>query len=404
MRKSCLFCKSNKVNDIIDLGSHPFADTFIPKNSLYGNDHLTRLVCQLCSECGNIQLKYPTSPDERYNLYDYSYTSSNSLYSKKHWESYCHYCIEKFDLKSQSKVLEIGSNDGYLLNQFKKKRHIIQGVDASKTLSKLANKKGVSTLGELFTKNTAKKLKKKFNFFDLIIANNVFNHLDNPIAFLESISTLMKKDSIFIFEQPYWLNSVIDYKYDQIYHEHVTYILLKPIKKLLESKGMFVRNFEINEYHGGSIRIICQKNNFKNLYEKKIRKQILKEKNTSLYSLNFYKKFQIKINNEKNNFLYNILKLKKKGHKIVGIGAAAKANTFLNFHKIDNSLFDYITDTSKFKIGKLTPYSRIPIVNDNHLKTANENYYIYVLAWNLQNILRKKLEKINKKLNFLTYK
>ena len=397
---NCLITGKKNLKKVIDLGVHSYADTFIKKEQLKLSEPIYPLQCFLNSSLGLIQSGIITNAKERYNLYDYSYTSSNSKFAKDHWENFNRDVCSKINLKSNSKVLEIGSNDGFLLNKFKKQNMNVLGLDASKQMAKLANKRGVKSLNFIFGHKSSNYIKNKFGQFNLIIANNVFNHSNDPLNFIKSVKNLLNKNGTFVFEVPYWYSSMKTKKFDQIYHEHVTYFTVKFVKKLSTIVNLNILDIEIVDYHGGSLRVYLQKKKIKNKINIKLNKMITEEKKFGLFKLSFYKTFMEQINKDKLNLLKKIIDLKIKGYHIVGVGAAAKGNTFLNFHKLNFSLIDCITDSSYFKINKFTPLSRIPIFSDNILKNK-KNTYILFLSWNIKKALKDKLLLINKNLKFI---
>ena len=391
----------SRLIEIIDLGIHPFADTFIKKNQLNKSEPIYPLKCYLNKSNFLISNSIITDEEMRYNLYEYSYTSSNSPVSRNYWKQYAKKIIKDFDINSTTKILEIGSNDGYLLNQFKRKTKNILGIDASTNMVKLANKKKIQTVKYIFDIKSSKKIIKKFGKFDYIIANNVVNHSNHPQDFIKAVSKILSKKGVFIYESPYWYNLVNMKKFDQIYHEHISYFTAKSSYTLLRNNNLEIFKIEETPYHGGSLRVYSR-------YSKNVKKNkvvnsfIKKEEKMRLFDLKTYKKFMKTLNQKKLKFLKKIINIKAKGFKIVGVGAAAKANTFLNFIGLNNQIIDYITDTSIHKIGKYTPLTRIPIFSDQKIKKEKKIYAIS-LAWNLSYMLEKKLKKINKKLKFIHF-
>lgn len=392
-RKNCLICNSSGVTDIMDLGSHPFADTFIEKSKIKLMEKVYPLVVQLCESCGNIQLKCETFPEDRYQDNEYSYTSSNSNYSMKYWSKYSEDIMKLFSKKSDLKILEIGCNDGFLLSLLKKKGHNVLGVDASPAMLKLASQKNINTKLGIFDEKVAKNILNEFGEFDLIIANNVFNHSDNPQSFFKAVCDLLEKKGKFVFESPYWLKSISSGKFDQIYHEHVTYLTTKSINKIVNLNNMNIFNIFFTEYHGGSIRFVIS--NIQNEKSHEMVKKIIDEETKfGLYSPLFYKEFMTSLNQKKNRFMEKINKNFDGSAPLICVGAAAKANTFLNFYGLDNKLVKYVTDTSPNKIGKLTPLTRIPIVSDEIIANYKNPNLIFT-AWNLSENLKKIIYKIN---------
>ena len=395
MINKCLISKSRNLTKIIDLGIHPFADTFIKKNQIDLMEPVYPLQCYLCKKSGSIQLKYFTDSITRYNLYDYSYTSSNSKYSRYHWSTYHLDIMKNLHLSKKSKVLEIGSNDGYLLDKFKKQKINVVAVDSSAFMTKITRKKGIKSFNNTFNYKFSKILKSKFLSFDTIIANNVLNHSNDPLNFMKGIYNLMSNKSTFVFELPYWLDTIKTKRYDQIYHEHVTYFTVKFTKNLLDKCNMYIHKIERNSYHGGSIRVYCRKK-LKNYFEAKIINLMIEKENAmGLFDPKFYKNFMKGVEKRRNNLITKLLKLKNSGVNIVAIGAAAKGNTFLKYHKLDNSIINNVTDSSSLKKGKFTPLSRIPIVDDKILSKL-QNVHVLILSWNISENLIKKLKTINK--------
>ena len=397
VRKKCLCCNKKNLKEIINLGAHSFADRFIPKNKLHIKDPIYPLILDLCINCNFIQSRFITNPKNRYLFIDYSYTSSNSNYSKNHWIEFANNLKKKTDLKNK-KIIEIGSNDGFLSYLLKKKGADVLGVDASEFMVKMSKKK-INAIQSIFTFNESKKIKSFFGEADIIIANNVFNHSDKPLDFLKGVYNLLKQDAIFIFEQPNFTVGVLSLKFDQIYHEHVSYFTAKNIKSILRYANLKIISLSKNPYHGGSLRTIAIKKSSK-INECKIDKFINFENKNNIYRLQFYKQMMKKINRKKINILTKLINLVAKGYIISGIGAGAKSNTFLTFYGLDNHIIKFLTDSSKFKQNKYTPVTRIVIKDDKHLTNYNKIACI-ILSWNISNLVIKKIKKLNKKIKLI---
>jgi SAM-dependent methyltransferase len=399
--KNCLVCDSQNVQEIIDLGMHSFADTFISESQVGDSEPIFPLVCQMCDDCGHVQLVHETKADERYNLYDYSYTSSNSKFSRNHWDSFEWEVSDRIKLKSGSKVLEIGSNDGYLTERFKIAGSEVLGVDPSHYMVKLAKERGIETEAYLFTKENSNEILKKFDKVDLVVANNVFNHSDNPLDFSKGVENVLKDDGYFVFEVPYWLYTVNTQRFDQIYHEHVSYFTIRSAQKLLSRAGLKIAFAEVVDYHGGSLRVFATKESSSNQVHKTSIDLLLEsEEDSALFNIETYNEYMDDLLLKRGDFLKNILEIKQTGVPIVGVGAAAKANTFLNFYRLDKTLLDYVTDASEFKQGKYTPLTRIPIAGDEIFAQYDEVYAL-ILSWNISGILKEKLREVNGKIKFL---
>ncbi len=384
------------INKILDLGLHPLADSFLRKNQIK-NEKKKKLECFLNTKTNKIFLKSKFESNYRYNNVNYSYTSSNSNLSKKHWKSFYKKVSTKYQIKNK-KILEIGSNDGFLLKLFQKNNSIL-GVDSSQEMVKLAIKNKVPSLKNTFNTKTSNQIKKKYGNFDLIIANHVLNHADNDLDFLSGCKNLLKTDSILIIEVPYWGYQVKNYFFDQIYHEHRNYYTIAYFNYLQKKLNLKIINLEMNNYHGKSIRVFLSKNNsFHNSY-KNLTKLLSSELNLKLNDLNTYKVFQNKIQNYKKKFLNKISKLPNKSN-LIAVGASAKGNTFLNFMGLDYNVIKAVTDNSKFKVGKYTPGSHIKIYKDNFFRNSDKIYAI-ILSWNFNKMLKKKVLIYNKRVKFI---
>ena len=383
---------------IIDLGMHPFSDTFISKEQLSLSEPIYPLNCYLDPVSSLITTGVKTSADDRYNLYDYSYTSSNSNFSRSHWNDYSEFLAIKGLIEETSSVIEIGSNDGYLSLQIKEKVKNIIGIDSSRYISDLAIKNGLYTIPEIFNSEQAIKIKNKHGRFNLIIANNVLNHIDDLHDFCRAIDDLLDDKGRFIFEVPYWKYTVKDFKYDQIYHEHVNYFTLKSIDFIFNKFNLFIEDFLEVDYHGGSLRVVISRSK-KECYN--LKQAIISEEKLGLFSISTYIDFQEKIEKDRSELIIKLHQIKSEKIPIIAVGAAAKGNTFLNFHKLDSSIIDFVTDSSPHKIGKFTPLSRIEISSDEEVFKNYQEAYALILSWNLSKPIKKKLKELNPKIKFL---
>ena len=400
---------------IIDLGMHPFADTFVGKDQLGMSEPVYPLECFLDTDTGEIKVGCNTKADERYNLYDYSYTSANSQFARNHWIDYANEVSNKLALKPGSKIVEIGSNDGFLSKQFKELGYDVVGVDASIYMAQLAMDRGIKTFCNLFNSKSSDIIKDKFGKADLIVANNVFNHTNDAGDFLLGTRNLLSDDGVFVYELPYWFNTIKDKKFDQIYHEHVSYYTVKSSYELLKRSGLEIVDAEIVDYHGGSLRVFAKKCGMKKgpgfgfdevfdvKLNDKVASMIKEEEDFGLFNEETYQEFMEELYAKRNKFMAEIYRIKSEGYSIIGVGAAAKGNTFLNFYNLDNTILDYITDTSKHKQGKYTPLTRIPIVDDS-IFAKYDKVYALILSWNISDIIKENLKKINNKIEFLDIK
>jgi len=391
----------NPVQKILDFGQHSYADTFIAENQLHLSEPVFPLQLSLNPESGLIQLGYMSDDEERYNLYEYSYTSSNSKISRKHWDEFAAHAISKYG--NYQFAVEIGSNDGYLIGQFNKSGKKILGVDCSKQMCDTANANGVRSIQRVFGVSVANEVLNSDGKADIIIANNVFNHSNNPLDFAKAVAALLSDDGVFIFEVPYWLIMIQSNRFvDMVYHEHISYFTVKSCLNLLNAAGLQMVDFEIVDYHGGSLRVEAKLKS-DNQNKEKILNAIEEETAAGLYDVEFYNRFQKKLELDRANWLKKFYELLENdpGAVVIGVGAAAKANTWLNWHRLDKTLLHCITDASKSKQGKYTPLSRIPIRGDDEF-TKHERPYALILSWNISDELKQILLKINPNIRFIS--
>tara|TARA_Y100000592_G_scaffold54185_1_gene85435 strand:+ start:4839 stop:6071 length:1233 start_codon:yes stop_codon:yes gene_type:complete len=403
-RDNCLICGSNALSKIIDLGNQPYADTFVDENRYHDMLPVYNLSCAMCDSCGHVQTTCTTSPLERYNMFDYSYTSSNSSVAKRHWSDYSKEVMNFLSVSTVEgiSVCEIGSNDGFLLSLFKNVGAKVLGVDASEYLVNIANHNNIPTIQSIFDYDNSDDILRIFKQkFDLVMANNVFNHSDNPLSFSMGVNNILKDGGFFVFEVPYWKSTIDSHKIDQIYHEHVSYFTAMSVKNIMEKNSFEICNIKVVDYHGGSLRVYARKSTSKINHCQELFDLIRNE--NYLYSKDTYLLLNDRIREKKLTFLSDIYDIKNnKNVPIIAIGAAAKGNTFLNFMNLDSSIVDFVTDSSVHKQGKYTPLTNIKIVSDDILLNYDEVYAI-ILSWNLSEKIKDKLRLINKKIKFINF-
>ena len=383
MKKSCKIC-GKKFNLKLNLGKHPCADTFLKKKQNAKNLRKISLAVGYC-ECSHLTALYPVPQKERYQKYDYSYTSDNSPVSRLHFKKIAHHISRKYNLNKNKFVVEAGSNDGTFLKYIKVlSKAKILGVDPSRNMNELANKKKISTFTDFFNFETSKKILKKYGKADVLYGANVFNHVDDNIGFLSGAYNLLKDDGKLILEVPD-LNSLIEsVGFDTIYHEHRHYYSEKSIYRILALKKFYIYKVEKINYMSGSLRIFASK--------KIVKKNKLLSYVSKKQFLDFKKKIQIVIKTIKEF----VIKNKKKNQIVYGIGAATKGNTLLNCCRFNEDYIECILEKSKHKINKFTPGSGIKIVDE---KNYNYDGACIILPWNITKHLKKKFKK-NKMMNY----
>jgi len=355
-------------------------DTFVKKQKIALKLKKYPLQVGFCS-CNHLTAINKISPNERYTKFDYSYTSNNSPVSRNHFYKISKIINKKFNLNIKNSIIEIGSNDGTFLKYIKEISNIkVLGVDPSEFMCDLAKKKGIRTYNNFFNLKNSKKIKNKYGNFDLLYAANVFNHIDNSDDFLKGCYQVLKNEGLIILEVPDLDSLINGYGFDTIYHEHRQYFSINSIKKILIKNNYTLLSFEKINYMSGSLRIFAKKN-----------KKNIKLKTETIYqkrkNLNNFIKFEKKIFLIKAEILNFINKYKKENKTIVGIAAATKGNTLLNFCGINHKDLKCIIESSPYKINKFTPGSAIPIINEKIIKKYDA---AIILPWNITRHLYKK--------------
>ena len=380
MKKKCKVCKK-KFLDKLDLGNHPCADTFLKDKNRAIKLKKYPLIVGYCS-CSHLTSLHKVPENERYEKYEYSYTSDNSPVSRLHFKKIAKRIVNYFKITHNSFVLEAGSNDGTFLKEIRNfSNSKVLGVDPSRNISNIANKKKLNTFIGYFNFENSKLIENKYGKADIIYGANVFNHVDDNLDFLNGVNYLLKDDGVLILEVPD-LNSLISkVGFDTIYHEHRHYYSEKSLNKILKQKKFYIFKIEKISYMAGSIRVFARKN-----------KSSLNKKLSSI-NLSDFKIFKKKIKFVSDKIISFVQNENLNKKKIFGLGAATKGNTLLNYCKFTEKNISYILDKSKLKINKYTPGSGIKIVDEKKFKNIES---ILILPWNITNHLKKKIMKRRK--------
>lgn len=389
------------VTKILDFGQHAYADTFIAESQLNLSEPVFPLQVNLCPESGSIQLGYISNAEDRYRLYSYSYTSSNSKTARDHWDEYA--TTVKSRCWDPKFVVEIGSNDGYLINQFRGEDVRAIGIDPSAEMCAIARERGVEVMPALFCEPVAQDLRRRVGGANVVMANNVFNHANDPVSFARAVAALLADDGIFVFEVPYWYSMIQSARFtDMVYHEHPTYFTVKMAWNVLQKAGLEIIDFDVVDYHGGSLRVFARRITGDRVPDQ-VEDAIALETRVGLFDPRFYNIVQQRFAQLRDAWLHKFYKLRQEEpHAVfIGVGAAAKANTWLTWHGLNKTHLHCITDASAFKQDKYTPLSRIPIRADAEFAN-HERPYALILSWNIGEGLRNAILKINPNTRFIS--
>ncbi len=389
----CRFCSSELKREFVDLGMSPPSNSYLTKDDLQKEEIYFPLKLWLCENCFLVQIDEYKSAREIFNN-DYAYFSSYSKTWLKHAEDYVEMIIYRLALNEKSKVMEIASNDGYLLQYFNRKKISCIGIEPTESTAKVAIKMGIETLVDYFTFDLSNKIIDEKGKYDLIIGNNVLAHVPNINDFVAGLKNLLTRNGTITLEFPHLLGLIEKNQFDTIYHEHFWYFSLYALQNVFKKHKLKIYDVEELETHGGSLRLFVKH------YEDKresitenVQKILSKEISLGINQFNYYKNFNERIKKNKIDFLNFVIAEKRAGKSIAAYGAAAKGNTFFNYCGIKNDLIDFVADASPYKQGKFLPGSHIPIVNEDRIK-LNKPDYILILPWNIKEEIINQLDYI----------
>jgi len=361
----CKNCKSKLSFNLTDMGFSPYANSYLSKNNLNEVENYYPLRVFVCKKCFLVQTQDFANPREIFSS-DYAYYSSTSKMFLDHAEKYAKKIIKFLKLDKSKNVIEIASNDGYLLKNFVKKKIPCFGIEPALNAAKISEKLGIKVIKKFFSSKLAISLSKKKA--DLICANNVYAHVPDINDFTKGLKNLLKKEGTITLEFAHLLKLVKGFKFDTIYHEHYSYLSLSVVKKIFEKNNLRVYHAEEIETHGGSLRIYgCHVKSFIK-ENRSIKKLINKEIKYKLNKIKTYEQFNKKIKKIKFDFLKFLIEQKKSNKKICGYGAAAKASNLINYCGIKNDIIETIYDAAKSKQNKFLPGSHIPILHPKNIR------------------------------------
>lgn len=391
----CRYCETELSYKLLDLGSQPLANDYIGVSSESHYQEYFPLIVWVCKTCWLVQCEQ-FSPKEKIFDDEYAYFSSSSKSWLKHAEDFSTNVINNNRLSSNSFVVEIASNDGYLLENFMRQNIACLGIEPTKSTARVAEEKGIPTIQEFFQYDLVPEIIAKYQKADLIICNNVFAHVPNLIDFVRGLRDLLCEDGIITIEFPHLMELILGKKFDTIYHEHFSYFSLFSAKNILENIGLKIFDVEKLKSHGGSYRLFVCHAQSTRIATEAVEKILQEELSVGINNLSFYENFQKEAINIKNHFLKFLFDQKLAGKKVVAYGAAAKGNTLLNFSGVKQDLISAVFDASESKQGKLLPGSRIPILAPENIFAENPDYVV-VLPWNLIKEIKNYLEPLTLK-------
>jgi hypothetical protein len=390
---SCRFCKKPLNLEFVDLNHAPPSNSFLKKDQLSKPEVFYPLKLFVCEACFLVQIDEHKAADEIFDS-DYVYFSSFSKSWLDHCKRYSADMITRFNLSTSSKVAEVASNDGYLLQYFKERGISTLGIEPTQSTANEAIKKGIPTVVRFFGKNCAKELAAEWGKMNLIAANNVLAHVPDLNDFVSGFKELLASDGVATIEFPHLLQLVKHNQFDTIYHEHFSYFSLLTICDVFRKNGLRVFDVEEIPTHGGSLRIFVDHGTSHEL-SPRVKSLLSREVELGMNSLKYYQGFQEVTDRVKNECLRFLVEAKLSGKTVVGYGAAAKGNTFLNYCGVKQDLISYVVDASPHKQGRYMPGSHIPVVPESEISRTKPDF-VMILPWNLKTEITEQLSYIRK--------
>ncbi len=378
----CRFCGSFLATTFVDLGMSPLANSYVDKDHLNQMEPFYPLHVYICKECLLVQLEEFTSPQRIFG--DYAYFSSYSDSWLEHASKYVDLVCERFKLGQRSRVIEVASNDGYLLQYFVKRGVPVLGIEPAANVAKVAKSKGIPTLVKFFGVQTARGLVARGKRADLLIGNNVLAHVPSVNDFVGGLKIALNSHGVITMEFPHLMRLMEENQFDTIYHEHFSYLSLLAVERIFGKHGLALFDVEELPTHGGSLRVYAKHSDdlSKSI---SLRLQDLRERERAAGFENFdhYLHFAKRVAETKRKLLIFLVGAKNEGKVVVGYGAPAKGNTLLNYCGVRTDFIEYTVDRSPHKQGQYLPGVRIPIFAPDMIRRTKPDY-VLILPWNIK--------------------
>lgn len=389
---SCRFCRSHLDHTLVDLGMSPLCESFLAAEQLNRMEPFYPLHVYVCERCLLVQLEEYVSPEAIFS--EYAYFSSFSDSWLQHAKQYTESMIERFGIGKNCFVVELASNDGYLLQYFVKEGIPVLGVEPAANVAKSAVEKGVPTLVRFFGEKLASEMKVGGQSADLVIGNNVLAQVPDLNDFVKGMKILLKPGGIITMEFPHLMKLIEENQFDTIYHEHFSYFSLISVEKIFAFHGLRIFNVEELPTHGGSLRIYaCHQDDSARSIGEHVIGLKAREVAGGLTRMDYYFSFGERVKETKRKLLEFLITAKRDGKSISGYGAPGKGNTLLNYCGIRTDFLDYTVDRNPYKHGRFTPGTHIPIHPVDEIKETRPDYLL-ILPWNLKDEIMQQMSFI----------
>lgn len=388
----CRFCQSELRFKFVDLGKSPLCESFLAAGQLDEIEPVYPLEAYVCESCFLVQLQEFVSPGEIFS--EYAYFSSYSESWLRHAENYTDLVIDRFNLNPRSQVIEVASNDGYLLQYFVGKGIPVLGIEPAANVAQVARSKGIPSVTKFLGSSTARELLALGYHADLLIGNNVLAQVPDLNDFVEGLKILLKSAGIITMEFPHLLRLVAENQFDTIYHEHFSYFSFYTVEKVFAAHELVIFDVETLSTHGGSLRIYARhRGDETKPISRRVYDLRAEELAARLTQLDYYRSFGSRAKETKAKLLECLMGIKEAGKSIVGYGAPGKGNTLLNYCGIRLDILDYTVDRNPYKQGKYTPGMRIPICPVERIRETRPEYLL-ILPWNVKNEIMEQMNYI----------
>jgi len=390
---NCRFCKNTLTHEFVDLGFSPPSNSYLKPSNLNEPETFFPLRIMVCEKCFLVQIDEFAKHDDIFNA-DYAYFSSFSTSWLAHAKAYTQMMTKRFGYNAQSQVIEIASNDGYLLQYFKDQGIPVLGIEPTANTAAAAKEKGIDSIVDFFGVSMANSLVANGIKADLLLGNNVLAHVPDINDFVGGLKILLNPDGVITFEFPHLLQLIDKNQFDTIYHEHFSYLSLIVVKHIFKHHGLDIFDVEELTTHGGSLRIFAKhQEDGTKVFSDNVTHILKQEIEFGLNKMNIYQTFQKKAEKVKNDFTLFLLQAKIEGKKVAGYGAAAKGNTLLNYAGIKKDLLQFVVDASPHKQNKFLPGVHIQVFDEQKIKKEKPDY-IVILPWNLKEEISAQLAYI----------
>ncbi|MEK0084508.1 methyltransferase domain-containing protein [Benzoatithermus flavus] len=392
---NCRFCGTKLVHEVVDLGMSPPCESFLPAEALDQAEAFHPLRVLVCHECWLVQLREYVSAEEIFGR-EYAYFSSYSTSWVEHARRYCVAMQERLGLGGDSLVVELASNDGYLLQHFLPMGVPVLGIEPAPNVAAKAVEKGIPTLVEFFGRELAERLVAEGRAADLVVGNNVLAQVPDVNDFVAGIARLLKPQGVATLEFPHLVATLEGNQFDQFYHEHYSYFSLISVEKIGAAHGLLLFDVEELETHGGSLRVFFRRADQAGPeVSPRVRMLRARELEAGYADLAVYRAFGEKVARTKRRLLSFLIDAKEAGKKIAGYGAPGKGNTLLNYCGIRTDFLDFLVDRNPYKHGRFTPGTHIPIFGIEKIDEAKPDYLV-IMPWNLTREIVQQMRHVSR--------